>query len=71
MATTKVWWKSKIVWTSVGVILLGLIPLANEFLKVVAPSALVIVDAVLTFVAGVIILICRVITDNPIDPIAK
>jgi hypothetical protein len=65
MKTIK-WYQSYTVWSAVVVVLLGLIPLANELLKVVAPAAIIIVDAVLTFLAGTLIIILRVWNTNTV-----
>jgi hypothetical protein len=60
------WYQSYTVWSGVLVMLLGLIPLANELLKVVAPSAIIVVDAVITFLAGVLVIVLRIWNTNTV-----
>lgn len=54
------WYSSKIVWLGVISTLLGIIPLVNELVRVVAPGAIVTVDAVLALIAGVATVVARI-----------
>jgi hypothetical protein len=54
------WYQSKLVWLGLLTTLLGVFPLVNEYVKIIAPAALVTVEASLTLVAGIVTVILRV-----------
>ena len=65
---TKKFWESKIFWIGAIVTLLGIIPLVNQFLGVVAPETIVVADATGVLIAGVATVIMRIwFTDQPIE----
>jgi hypothetical protein len=67
MADAKKWYQSKVVWLGVLTTLLGVFPLINEYVKVIAPAALITVEASLTLIAGIVTVILRIwFTDQPI-----
>jgi hypothetical protein len=63
----KNWYESKLVWMGVLTALLGIIPLVQEMVS----KGPVDFTAVLTLLSGVIVVVLRVWTSQPIDPIQK
>lgn len=64
---TKAWYNSKMVWIGIATVLLGVIPLVQEMIA----KGPVDLNSVLTVVSGAIVVILRVWTNSPIDPIKK
>lgn len=63
----KKFWKSKLFWVGLFTTFLGIIPLFNQFVQVVAPDKIVLVDAIGVLVAGIITIVLRIwFTDQPI-----
>jgi hypothetical protein len=59
---------SKIVWLQIVVLLTGIIPLMGTFLKVVLPDEVVIIDASIALVAGILTIVARVwFTDTTLE----
>jgi hypothetical protein len=65
--TTKKWYESKLVWLGVLTALLGIIPLVQEMIA----KGPVDVTAILTLISGIVVVVLRVWTNTPIDPIQK
>jgi hypothetical protein len=64
---SKPWYQSKIVWLGILTTLLGVFPLVNEYVKIVAPAAVIVVDATLVLVAGIVTAVIRIwFTDTAI-----
>jgi hypothetical protein len=63
----KNWYESKLVWMGVLTALLGIIPLVQEMISKGPVDA----TALLTLLSGVIVVVLRVWTNTPIDPIQK
>jgi hypothetical protein len=64
---TKPWYTSKLVWIGVATVLLGVIPLVQEMIS----KGPIDVNSVLTVISGAIVVILRVWTNTPIEPISK
>jgi len=64
---TEAWYESKMLWVGVGTTLLRVIPLIQEMIA----QGPVDLTAVLTLVSGVVIVLLRVWTSDPIAPIEK
>jgi hypothetical protein len=62
----KKWYQSKILWAAVVTMLVGCVPLAYEFLKVVMPTYLVLISAATTLVSGLLTLVWRVFFTNQV-----
>lgn len=65
----KPWWKSKLILTGIAMSLMGVLPLINELVKVISPDSLIVTQAIIVFVGGVITILLRVWFDqaSPID----
>jgi hypothetical protein len=63
----KPWYESKMVWVGVATVLLGVIPLVQEMIA----KGPIDVNSVLTVISGAIVVILRVWTNSPIEPIEK
>lgn len=58
--TNAKWYTSKIVWAGVVVTVLGILPIINLFVKVIDPTASIIIDATCAMIAGVLTVIWRI-----------
>jgi hypothetical protein len=67
---TKKWYQSTTVWIGILTAFAGIVPLAVELVKVIAPDATTIVVAVAALVLGVLQIVRRTFLD-PTDPPAK
>jgi len=54
------WYQSKIVWAGIVVTILGILPIVNIFVKVIAPTASIVIDAVGALIAGILTVIWRI-----------
>lgn len=64
---TKKWYTSKMIWLGFLTALLGIIPLVQELLSQTEITSV----AILTTVSGIIMVILRVVANEPIKPIEK
>ena len=58
------WYEAKLVWVGIIMTVLGILPLVNVFVQVVAPQAVTVVEAVCALVAGILTVVWRVWSTN-------